>query len=71
MAIERIFTSDILRVGYLRGNDKPNDCFVIVASKDRSEKRNGVWIINHLSMEEACTLKNSLVTLLEKGEKDA
>ncbi|RHT38348.1 hypothetical protein DW790_05705 [Firmicutes bacterium AM31-12AC] len=71
MDIERIFTSDTLRIGLIRENVKLTDGIMVVASKDRSEKRIEKWVINHLSMDEAGVLKDSLVALLEEGEKDA
>lgn len=71
MDIERIFTSDVLRVGFFRDSVNPNNSFIIVASKFRSEKGIEKWVINHLSMDEAGVLKDSLVALLEEGEKDA
>ena len=71
MDIERIFTSDTLRIGLIRENIKLTDGIMVVASKDRSEKRSEKWVINHLSMDEAGALKDSLVALLEEGEKGA
>ena len=41
---------------------------IVVASKDRGFMNGDKWVINHLSVDEACELRDSLDELIEGME---
>lgn len=64
--LKRVFESENIRVGFDEFMD--NHERIVVASKDRGFTNGDKWVINHLSVDEACELRDSLDELIEKME---
>lgn len=65
--IKRIFESENIRVGFDESID--NRGRILVASKDRGFRKYDRWVINHLSVDEACELRDRLDELIEGMEE--
>lgn len=65
--IKRIFESENIRVGFDEFMD--NHERIVVASKDRGFTKYDRWVINHLSVDDICELRDRLDELL-KGMED-
>lgn len=65
--LKRIFESENIRVGFDKSID--NCGGILVASKDRGFTKYDRWVINHLSVDEACELRDRLNELLTEMEK--
>lgn len=61
--IKRIFESENIRVGFDESID--NRGRILIASKDRGFTKHDRWVIVHLSVDEACELRDSLDELLK------
>ena len=64
--IKRVFESENIRVGFDEFMD--NHERIVVASKDRGFMKGDKWVINHLSVDEACELRDRLNELIEGME---
>lgn len=64
--IKRVFESENIRVGFDEFMD--NNERIVVASKDRGFMNGDKWVINHLSVDEACELRDRLDELIEGME---
>ena len=64
--LKRVFESENIRVGFDESVD--NHERIVVASKDRGFTNGDKWVINHLSVDEACELRDSLDEVLEGME---
>lgn len=64
--IKRVFESENIRVGFDESID--NQGRIVVASKDRDFMKGDKWVINHLSVDEACELRDSLDEVIEGME---
>mgnify|MGYP003201047947 CR=1 FL=1 len=65
--LKRVFESENIRVGFDESID--NHERIVVASKDRGFMNGDKWVINHLSVDEACELRDSLDKLIEGMEE--
>lgn len=65
--LKRVFESENIRVGFDESID--NHGRIAVASKDRDFMKGDKWVINHLSVDEACELRDSLDELIEGMEE--
>ena len=65
--LKRVFESENIRVGFDESID--NHGRIVVASKDRDFMKGDKWVINHLSVDEACELRDSLDELIEGMEE--
>ena len=65
--LKRVFESENIRVGFDEFMD--NHERIVVASKDRDFMNGDKWVINHLSVDEACELRDSLDELIEGMEE--
>lgn len=65
--LKRVFESENIRVGFDEFMD--NHERIVVASKDRGFTKCDKWVINHLSVDEACELRDSLDELIEGMEE--
>ena len=65
--IKRVFESENIRVGFDEFMD--NHERIVVASKDRAFTKCDRWIINHLSVDEACELRDRLDEILREREE--
>lgn len=65
--IKRIFESENIRFGFDESID--NRGRILVASKDRGFTKYDRWVINHLSVDEACDLRDKLDELLNGMEE--
>lgn len=65
--LKRIFESENVRVGFDKSID--NCGRILVASKDRGVTKYDRWAINHLSVDEACELRDKLDDLLWEMEE--
>lgn len=65
--LKRVFESENIRVGFDEFMD--NHERIVVASKDRGFTKCDRWVINHLSVDEACELRDSLDELIEGMEE--
>ena len=65
--IKRVFESENIRVGFDEFMD--NHERIVVASKDRDFMNGDKWVINHLSVDEACELRDSLDEVLDGMEE--
>lgn len=65
--IKRIFESKNVRFGFDESID--NRGRILVASKDRGFTKYDRWVINHLSVDEACELRDKLDELIEGMEE--
>ena len=65
--IKRVFESENIRVGFDEFMD--NHERIVVASKDRDFMNGDKWVINHLSVDEACELRDSLDEVIERMEE--
>lgn len=65
--IKRVFESENIRVGFDESID--NRGRILVASKDRGFTKYDRWVINHLSVDEACELRDRLDELIEGMEE--
>ena len=65
--LKRIFESENIRVGFDKSID--NCGRILVASKDRGVTKYDKWVINHLSVDEACELRDRLDELLTESEE--
>lgn len=65
--LKRVFESENIRVGFDEFMD--NNERIVVASKDRGFMNGDKWVINHLSVDEACELRDSLGELIEGMEE--
>lgn len=65
--IKRIFESENIRVGFDESIDDRGR--ILIASKDRGFTKYDRWIINHLSIDEACELRDKLDELIEGMEE--
>ena len=65
--LKRVFESENIRVGFDEFMD--NNERIVVASKDRGSMNGDKWVINHLSVDEACELRDSLDELIEGMEE--
>lgn len=65
--LKRVFESENIRVGFDEFMD--NHERIVVASKDRGFMNGDKWVINHLSVDEACELRDSLDELIEGMEE--
>lgn len=65
--IKRIFESENIRFGFDKSVD--NRGRILVASKDRGFTKYDRWVINHLSVDEACELRDRLDELIEGMEE--
>lgn len=65
--IKRIFESENIRFGF---DESVDNCGrILVASKDRGFRKYDRWVINHLSINEACELRDKLNELIEGTEE--
>ena len=64
--IKRVFESENIRVGFDEFMD--NHERIVVASKDRGFMKGDKWVINHLSVDEACELRDRLNEFIEGME---
>lgn len=64
--LKRVFESENIRVGFDEFMD--NHERIVVASKDRDFMNGDKWVINHLSVDEACELRDRLDEVLQKME---
>lgn len=64
--LKRVFESENIRVGFDEFMD--NNERIVVASKDRGFTNGDKWVINHLSVDEACELRDMLDELIEGME---
>lgn len=64
--LKRVFESENIRVGFDEFMD--NNERIVVASKDRGFMKGDKWVINHLSVDEACELRDSLDEVLQEME---
>ena len=64
--IKRVFESENIRVGFDEFMDNLER--IVVASKDRDFMNGDKWVINHLSVDEACELRDRLYELIEGME---
>lgn len=65
--LKRIFESENIRFGFDESID--NRGRILVASKDHGFTKYDRWVINHLSIDEACELRDSLDELIEGMEE--
>lgn len=65
--IKRVFDSENVRFGFDESID--NRGRILVASKDRGFTKYDRWVINHLSVDEACELRDSLNEVLQEMEE--
>lgn len=65
--LKRVFESENIRVGFDEFMD--NHERIVVASKDRGFMNGDKWVINHLSVDEACELRDRLDEVLQKMEE--
>ena len=65
--LKRVFESENIRVGFDGFMD--NHERIVVASKDRGFMNGDKWVINHLSVDEACELRDRLDELIEGMEE--
>lgn len=65
--LKRVFESENIRVGFDESID--NHGRIVVASKDRDFMKGDKWVINHLSVDEACELRDSLDEVLDGMEE--
>lgn len=65
--IKRIFESENIRVGFDEFMD--NHERIVVASKDRGFTKYDRWVINHLSVDDICELRDRLDELLKGMEE--
>lgn len=65
--LKRVFESENIRVGFDESID--NHGRIVVASKDRDFMNGDKWVINHLSVDEACELRDSLDEVLDGMEE--
>lgn len=65
--LKRVFESENIRVGFDEFMD--NHERIVVASKDCGFANGDKWVINHLSVDEACELRDSLDELIEGMEE--
>jgi hypothetical protein len=65
--LKRVFESENIRVGFDEFMD--NHERIVVASKDRGFMKGDKWVINHLSVDEACELRDRLDELIEGMEE--
>lgn len=65
--IKRIFESENIRVGFDESIDDRGR--ILIASKDRGFRKYDRWVINHLSIDEACELRDKLDELIEGMEE--
>lgn len=65
--LKRVFESENIRVGFDEFMD--NNERIVVASKDRDFMKGDKWVINHLSVDEACELRDRLDELIEGMEE--
>ena len=66
--IKRIFESENIRFGFDESVDDRGR--ILVASKDRGFRKYDRWVINHLSVDEACELRDRLDELLMGMDKN-
>ena len=64
--LKRVFESENIRVGFDEFMD--NHERIVVASKDRGFMKGDKWVINHLSVDEACELRDRLDEVLQEME---
>lgn len=64
--LKRVFESENIRVGFDDSID--NHGRIVVASKDRDFMKGDKWVINHLSVDEACELRDRLDEVLQGME---
>ena len=65
--LKRVFESENIRVGFDEFMDDHER--IVVASKDRGFMKGDKWVINHLSVDEACELRDRLDELIEGMEE--
>ena len=65
--LKRVFESENIRVGFDDSID--NHGRIVVASKDRDFMKGDKWVINHLSVDEACELRDRLDEVLQGIEE--
>lgn len=65
--IKRIFDSENVRIGFDESIDDRGR--ILIASKDRGFRKYDRWVINHLSIDEACELRDRLNELIEGTEE--
>lgn len=65
--LKRVFESENIRVGFDEFMDDHER--IVVASKDRGFMNGDKWVINHLSVDEACELRDRLDELIEGMEE--
>lgn len=65
--LKRVFESENIRVGFDEFMD--NHGRIVVASKDRDFIKGDKWVINHLSVDEACELRDRLDELIAGMEE--
>lgn len=65
--LKRVFESENIRVGFDEFMD--NHERIVVASKDCGFANGDKWVINHLSVDEACELRDRLDELIEGMEE--
>lgn len=65
--LKRVFESENIRVGFDEFMD--NHERIVVASKDCGFANGDKWVINHLSVDEACELRDRLDEVLQEMEE--
>ena len=65
--LKRVFESENIRVGFDESID--NHGRIVVASKDRGFTKCDRWVINRLSVDEACELRDRLDEVLQEMEE--
>lgn len=65
--LKRIFESENIRISFDKSID--NCGRILVASKDCGVTKYDRWVINHLSVDEACELRDRLDELLTESEE--
>ena len=65
--LKRVFESENIRVGFDESVDPRGR--ILIASKDRGFTKYDRWVINHLSIDDACELRDRLDELLEETRR--
>ena len=65
--LKRIFESKNVRFGFDESVDDRGG--ILVASKDRGFRKYDRWVINHLSVDEACELRDRLDEIVGEMEE--
>lgn len=64
---KRVFESETIRIGFDESIDDHGR--ILVASKDRGFTKYDRWVINHLSIDEVCELRDKLNNIFREEEE--